>query len=291
MKRLISVAAFAVFMLVFVSDTLRADTDYASANKPVYYLSLGTSLAAGVQADQTTGESVITRVSYPSVLADMMSRDIRKLHHVNLGCPGETATTLMLGGICEYEERSQLDQALQFLHAHGKFTGLITIDLGANDMLQCVDGVVIDETCLVDTLNQLGSDLFFILQTLREAAPEAAIVGMNYYNPLAAYWFDSPQIAHQTVDLQMWINSVLQNVYDSLDIPVADVAAAFMSYDLSTDKNLNNIPDSIEMLCGLTWMCDFANIHANDAGYGVIAEQFYNILPAIPASGPPRKNK
>ena len=35
------------------------------ANTPVYYLSLGTSLAAGVQANPESCESVVTDISYP----------------------------------------------------------------------------------------------------------------------------------------------------------------------------------------------------------------------------------
>jgi hypothetical protein len=36
-------------------------------------------------------------------------------------------------------------------------------------------------------------------------------------------------------------------------------------------------------------MCTHQNIHANDAGYAVIAETFYSVLPEIPVSKPPRK--
>ena len=108
---------------------------------------------------------------------------------MNLGCPGETAETFIYGGLCDYPKGSQLDQAVQFLHAHGKFTGLITIDLGANDVLQCVDGRCFDLDCIDEVLTQLSLDLSYVLETLREVAPGVPIVGMNYYNPLLASWF------------------------------------------------------------------------------------------------------
>ena len=291
MKRLISVFTAAVLLIGFGSGAALAENEAKKQKKPVYYLSLGTSLAAGVQADPETGESVITDVSYPAKLAQMLGNDIEKLHHVNLGCPGETAETMIYGGICEYDRGSQLDQALQFLHSHGKFTGLITIDLGANDVLQCVQGTDIDQACLNVVLSELAADLASIVTALGEAAPDTPIVGTNYYNPLAVYWFDDPAIAHYTVGLQLWINTVLESIYASYSIPVADVAGAFMSYDLVTDANGNTLPDSIELLCGWTWMCSHYNIHANEIGYTVIAEEFYAVLPAIPVSGPPRQNR
>ncbi len=291
MKRFISFMAAALFLIAFTSGSVMAQKKKKHRNKPTYYLSLGTSLAAGVQADPETGESVISDFSYPGVLTQMLGQSIRKLRHVNLGCPGETGETLIYGGICDYEKGSQLDQALQFLHSHGKFTGLITLDLGANDVLQCVDGVVIDQVCLQDTLDQLSEDLTYIVDALHEAAPDTPIVGMNYYNPLSVYWFQDPAIAQYTVGVQLWINTVLESVYASYDIPVADVAGAFMSYDLITDENSNALPDSIELLCDWTWMCSHQNIHANELGYTAIAEEFYSVLPAIPISGPPRKNR
>ena len=291
MKRLISVIVAAVFLVCFTGGSALARHNKKHQKKPVYYLSLGTSLAAGVQADPETGESVITDVSYPGILAQMLGQDIQKIRHANLGCPGETGETLIYGGICDYDEGSQLDQALQFLHSHGKFTGLITIDLGANDVLQCVEGTDIDQPCLNVVLSELSADLAYILTALREAAPDTPIVGMNYYNPLSVYWFQDPTIAQYTVGLQLWINTVLESVYAAYDIPVADVADAFMSYDLTTDENSNTIPDSIELLCGWTWMCSHQNIHANEIGYTVIAEEFYAVLPVIPVSGPPRKNR
>lgn len=285
---------FFLFTVVFLSggSTLPAFAKQKNDqnNTPVYYLSLGTSLAAGIQADPTTGESVLTDVSYPSLLSEMINEDINKLRHVNIACPLETTETFIYGGgFCGYPHGSQLDQAVNFLHAHGKFTGLITIDLGANDVLQCVSESNFDFGCIFEKLNQLSIDLAYILETLREVAPDVPIVGMNYYNPLLAYWFQDPDIAQISVELHSLLNSTLENIYFAYHVPVADVEGAFMADDLISDLNGNMIPDSVELVCAWTWMCSRQNIHANDDGYAVIAEQFYSILPEIPISSPPRK--
>lgn len=288
--RKLGLVIFAVaFLIGNLNSSALAGSRKGRKNTPVYYLSLGTSLAAGVQADPLTGESILTDKGYPDQLADILANDIGKLRHVNLGCPGETAESFIYGGICENPHGSQLDEAVHFLKAHGEFTGLITIDLGANDVLGCLDGTEVDLECLDATLTQLFLDLAYILETLREAAPGIPIVAMNYYNPLLVYWYQSPAIAQFTADLQAQINNVLESAYALYGVPVADVAEAFMADDLTTDANGNDVPDSVDLICAWTWMCTHRNIHANDTGYAVIAEAFYSVLPEVPVSKPPRK--
>jgi len=248
------------------------------SNTPVYYLSLGTSLAAGVQADfPESCESVVTDVSYPGFIAENISadQDIRKLRHVNLGCPGETSDTFIDGGLCKFPHGSQLEEALNFLHAHGKFTGLITIDLGANDALPCFDdppgGDI--EGCFFAAVANLSSNLSDVLDALQQAAPGVPIVGMNYYNPLLV-------VDPASAPLQNALNAALQVVYGTraVPIPVADVAGAFSA----------NPPGEQELLCEWTWMCNCFNIHPNVLGYEAIANAFNPVLPDIQISKPPR---
>ena len=187
---------------------------------PIYYLSLGTSLAAGVQADPSTGEDIATETSYPSLLADSLRETrIPTLAHVNLGYSGETSEEFIHGGECVYPHGSQLDQAAAFLHAHRKFTALITIDIGANDVMQCVDGVTVDPWCLNEKLEQLTDNLDYILETLGEEAPDVPIVAMNYYNPYLAYYFVDPIAAEQTIMLQMLVNQTLETVLPTTVFP------------------------------------------------------------------------
>ena len=255
---------------------------------PIYYLSLGTSLAAGVQADPSTGEDIITETSYPRLLADSLRETrIPTLAHVNLGCSGETSEAFIHGGECDYPHGSQLDQAAAFLHAHRKFTALITIDIGANDVMQCVDGVTVDPACLNEKLEQLTDNLDYILETLGEEAPDVPMVAMNYYNPYLAYYFVDPVAAEQTIMLQMLVNQTLETVFADYGVPVADVAEEFMSYDLEADENGNEIPDSVEWLCAWTWMCSHQNIHPNESGYATNTGLFYEKLPDLPVWPPP----
>ena len=168
-------------------------------NTPVYYLSLGTSLAAGVQADPPTGKNVVTNVSYPGLLAEIMRENNSKLRHENLGCPGETSDTFIDGGRCDYPHGSQLDEALNFLHAHGKFTGLITIDLGANDVLQCTQGTI-DFQCAEEAIERL---VYWMRSEHPKASPTAtaALLDRGWGRPAQTIDFPSNVLAslHETV--------------------------------------------------------------------------------------------
>jgi hypothetical protein len=112
-----------------------------------------------------------------------------------------------------------------------------------------VDGADIDLACFTDVTQSLISNMIHIMKTLRWAAgPHVPIVAMNYYNPLAVFWFQDSALAQQTNFLQGVINSVLEGVYAGFDDPVADVAGTFLSGDLVTDNNGNSVPDSIDLL-------------------------------------------
>ena len=289
MSRKLAVIGIIFLLVIGVShSTVKAKGPHGP---PIYYLSLGTSLAAGIQADPSTGEDIITETSYPRLLADILQETrIPTLAHVNLGCSGETSEELIHGGECVYPHGSQLDQAVNFLHAHRKFTALITIDIGANDVTQCLEGVNVIPGCLPAKLEQLAYNLDYILETLSEVAPDVPIVAMNYYNPYLVYYSEDRDFAALTIMLQMWVNRTLETVFTDYGVPVANVAGAFMSYNLK-DYNGNGIPDSVELLCAWTWMCSHQNHHPNESGYAAIAELFYEMLPDLPVWTPPGRRK
>ena len=58
-----------------------------------------------------------------------------QLREVKLGCGGETTTTFRFGGICVYEQGSQLADAAAFLEEHGEEVAFVTIDIGGNDVI------------------------------------------------------------------------------------------------------------------------------------------------------------
>lgn len=239
-----------------------------------WYLAMGDSLAAGYQpgaGDDPTG-------GYVGGVLDAVREATPKTTLVNVACSGETAVTMVEGGRCAYEEGTQLAQALEFLHAHGRFTRVVTIDIGANDVQRCVSRtpVAIDLACVQRGLADVQRILPSALAQLRAAAPGARIIVANYYNPfLAAYLTGAAgqALATQSASLQAALNGIIAGAAAANGAQVADVATAFRSTDTTpvTVPGLGTVPLNVATICAWTWMCTRNDIHANDTGYAVMA--------------------
>jgi lysophospholipase L1-like esterase len=248
-----------------------------------YYVALGDSLAAG---SEQGGD--------PDDYVDQLFVDLRQadptLRLVRFGCGGESTATMISGSLpwegrgeryfCSYPHGSQLADAVSFLRAHRPFVSLVTIDIGANDVLHCV--VRLDQSCLADGLAGIEQNLPLILSALREAAgPDVPIVGANYYNPFLAFWFASPAAAAATNEMVVGqVNPALEAAYAEAGSPAADIEAAFSTTDWTL---VDGIPLNVLRICQWTLMCappplgpDF---HPNTAGYSVIADAFEAALP------------
>jgi lysophospholipase L1-like esterase len=249
----------------------------AAAHASPYYLALGDSLAQGVQPN-STGQSVETDHGYVDDLYAFERTQVHGLRLSKLGCPGETTTTMIHGGVCTYASGNQLDDAVAFLTTHR--VAFVTIDIGANNVDGCVAGGTVDQTCIANGVNALLNDLPVIVRTLVTAAPSVPIFAMNYYDPFLAAWLQGAQgqsLAQQSVVLAQTFNAVLADVYGLFGLPVADVASAFHTTDF-TIVPVINLPLNVVLICAWTWMCApppvGPNIHANDIGYAVIAFTF-----------------
>ena len=80
-------------------------------------------------------------------------------------------------------------------------------------------------------------------------------------------------------------NDFLESLYAGAGIPVADVESAFTVTDFTTLaelKGVGPVPLSVYNACTLTWICTGPplgpDVHANNDGYGVIAEAFAAVL-------------
>jgi hypothetical protein len=61
------------------------------------------------------------------------------------------------------------------------------------------------------------------------------------------------------------LNTTLAGIYAAAGIPVADVAGVFDN---------DHLPKAKEHICAWTWFCTLGDVHANTAGYAVIAQAF-----------------
>jgi lysophospholipase L1-like esterase len=230
-----------------------------------WYLALGDSLAAGRQP--TTGDEPTRGYAGPVLAALQRSQPGTALK--NLGCSGETTGSLLRGGLCPYPEGTQLAAATAFLAAHPGAVRLVTLDIGANNVLGCA-GAAIDPTCATTSTAGVATDLAAILGRVRAAAPQARIVVLTYYNPLLAAYRQGPAgraYATTSQPLLASLNDVVRAAAGGVGAGVADVAGAFETANTSGTPE----PANVARVCAWTWMCSRQDIHANDEGYAAMA--------------------
>ncbi len=232
------------------------------------YLALGDSLAAGLQP--TTGDQPKRGYVGP-VLADLIRHD-PGIALTNFGCSGETTTSMIRGGRCTYPQGNQLAAAVAFLRTNAAATQLVTLDMGANNVLGCARPVV-DQACAVSGTATVARELAAILGQLRAAAPQVEIVVLTYYNPLLAAWHqgaEGRQLATSSQPLLGGLNATITGAAAAVGAKVADVAGAFASTELTTAGPGD--PPAVQRICAWTWMCTRGDIHANDQGYAAMAK-------------------
>jgi lysophospholipase L1-like esterase len=265
MKLRLSVLATLVAVLIVTPGA-------PASSNATYYLSLGDSLAQGYQPIGGPLKSGNAPPGYNQGYADQLFRLTRdrfeQLREVKLGCGGETTTTLRFGGICTYEQGSQLAAAEAFLDEHGDEVALVTIDIGGND---AISGGGIAE---------IAANLPTILGTLRDAAaPSVQIVGMNYYHPfLPLVWFQTHDLGALQAEVSSAVafNDFLEGMFQAFGVKVADVESAFSLTDLTVQGD--GLPLNVRRGCDWTWICSDDDLHPNTDGYGVIAEAFADVL-------------
>jgi lysophospholipase L1-like esterase len=264
----------------------------AADGRGEYYLALGDSLAQGVQPAPGTGVSTPTDQGYvDDLFANYQAGFHGSLQLVKLGCPGETTTSMLTGtgSPCSYPAGSQLAAALDFIRGHRPRIALITVDIGANDVDGCATGGTINLTCVESGIAAIQNNLPQILGALRAAAGKHAVIaGMNLYDPFLADYLTSATgqaVAQDSVSLDVSLNSLLQASFSDFGMPVADVQTAFSTTDFTDTTQLpgvGTVPLNVARICEWTWMCAPAplgpNIHANAAGYQVIATAFEQVI-------------
>jgi len=274
----------ALLFAIAVAGTASAAPGSSGDHARIYSVSVGDSLAAGVQPIGDPADLYRTDDGYAEQLLAIARATAPKLGLVKLGCPGETTTTMIAGGICSYAHGSQLEEAVAFLHAHRAQVAFVTIDIGANDFpCQAAE-------CVPAGVAAIQANLPGILAELRAAAgPDVPIVGMTIYNPFLANWLlgpDGQAFARASASQLLGpVNGLLRAIYEGSGAGVADIERAFSSNDFDTLVDLpgaGTVPLNVARICMWTWVCAPAPFgpdnHANADGYGVIARAYAIVL-------------
>jgi lysophospholipase L1-like esterase len=263
-------------MALVISVASIAAQSPARFNPPKhYYLALGDSLAFGFQfvkfnANFPSVRAAIFSTGYVDALAGMLQEIRPSVTTVNYGCTGETSLTFIQGG-CIYtaagfplhdpHDGPQLSAALKFLHAHRGQVSPITINLGTNDLNELRTLCGGDVSCYFANgpavVDNIATNLNYILSQLRAAAPDAEIITFTNYD--VASLFDP-----RFLPLTEAFNSVVISTAAASSVRVADVFGAF------------NYGPQPTTLCALTFVCTpLQDSHPTDLGYEVIARQIW----------------
>ena len=164
---------------------------------------------------------------------------------------------------------NQLDAAIWTLQK--KKVSYLTIDIGPNDVLPCLNQGVIVPQCVGDGLAAVEANLATILGRLRAGLQSGTTAaGMSFYDP---YLVDE-QVAQQSLDVINELNRTEIDNYQRFGFELAPVADVFQTNNPETSP-FTQRPVNVTRVCVLTLMCTAkADIHPNQLGYWVIATTF-----------------
>jgi lysophospholipase L1-like esterase len=235
------------------------------------YVALGDSLAAGYQP----GGAELRDTAYPALTANRLGAGGGELTLENLGCSGETTTSLVKGGKCDFAAGSQLEQAEKLLKGSDD-VALVTIDIGGNDLLRCVrGGEQIDTACVKSGVATVRKNLPAILERLRAAAgSDVPVLVLGYYNPwLAAKALDQPvKGVDAAAKAYTGLSTAIEAAAKKSGTTFVGLDEAFSTNDTTpTTINGRTVPENAAKICTLTNICTAADIHLTDEGAATVA--------------------
>jgi lysophospholipase L1-like esterase len=292
-----------------------ASADAAAPPKPKaprkVYLALGDSLAFGYQkakviANLPNPSPTLFNTGYVNVFqfgsamtsSAGFNADYPGVQSVNLGCPGETSSTLLVAtnsttGCTTYPfsihvdhpGQTQIQKAVAVLDGNGGKVVPVTIDIGANDVLGLVDGCttsgVISLTCVQAgagaTFGTVQRNLDSALRQIRAAAGYTQIMVVGIYNPLYPAIFY--QTLGQTGDPAAAAEAGAETdaLVAELNTLEANAAAKYRAYFVDPLPLFNpqegGPQNEIDTVCTLTAVCGpLSDIHPTDLGYAELGD-------------------
>ena len=146
--------------------------------------------------------------------------------------------------------------------------------------------------CLNKVFPKLAANLTNIMNVLTSADGSSGpppIIGMTYYDPELANWLKGTPadkaLAKDSIALAQLFGNLLSGIYTNFGAKVADVFKTFHTTQFTARVTLpafGKVPKAVGYICSYTWMCAAPpvgpNIHANQLGYGVIANTFLDTI-------------
>ena len=262
--------------LILLASSLAPSAAAEDIPRNTRYLALGDSIAFGYNP-LVIPVNLDKYVGYPEIVSALTHRKV-----ANASCFGESSGSfLVLGapdtgcaqwraGLPLYVSYSgtQMQYALDYLHADLKKTDLITIDIGVNDLGVLLASCNFDLTCAANglpaTLAAYAQNLSTIFGGIRAAGYTGPIVAVT---PYAVNYNDPVEVSGLIA-----LDGVLAQVASAFDVQVADAFAAFLVADVPVGGDSCAAGLLIKLPNGT---CD---IHPSLAGQTLIAQTVVSLL-------------
>lgn len=255
--------------------------------QPRTYIALGDSVAWGASTTAENFQNLpnLADRGYVARVANFLGQQNGGVRPrlVNLAVPFESTTTYLTGSAVNPQANAnytdataqsvRFGQVAQAELAAGRTVELVTLGLGANDLLSLAD----DPAFLMGTpeaqgalvlarLTTLQTNLAAIATQVRTTLPTTRLVIHGFYNPYAAT--PAHPVAPFAGGILDALNLVISGVADATGAEFADVAPLFAGREAELTLMLTDPPIG-------------TNIHPTPAGYALIAQA---IIPA-PGAG------
>ena len=293
-----------------------ASADAAAPPKPKaprkVYLALGDSLAFGYQeakvlANLPNPSPTLFNTGYVNVFqfgstltsSAGFNAAYPGVQSVNLGCPGETSTTLLNAtnsttGCTTYPfaihvnhpGQTQIQKAVAVLNANGGKVVPVTIDIGANDVLglvhSCTTDSVISLTCVQNgagaTFATVQQNLDSALGQIRAVAGYTQIMVIGLYNPLYPAIYEQTFSQTGSLDAAAAAGAATDALAAQLNTLQANTAAKDRAYFVDPlplfNPSESGPANEIATVCALTAVCvgPLNDIHPTDLGYAELGD-------------------
>ena len=258
-------------LVLIVSLALAGAGQAQTQAQPHIYVAVGDSLAFGFQQDKFTNEILngtydpaTFNTGYVDVLSTILRDHVPNLETANFSCPGETTVTMAIGGCPMHNAifslalhqdypgaTPQLRAVVDYLQAHPGEILLITVTVGANDILNLISDCNKDAACVNAQIDAVSQQVGNVLKTevviLNTVAPGVQIYWTTIPNP---YRFTNPD---------------LQDAFFTFNyrLKVSVVGARPMDW-FAVENSLDQAT-----FCTLTYICTAPtyDIHPTDHGY------------------------
>src|SRR5580658_6517445 len=215
--------------LVGRSNASQSKTSSTTTSTPTkltgFYVDIGASDSLGFQPTGIANHNGRrTDTGYANDLLVLEKLKGADLTLYQIGCPGETVQSMVglsVNKNCYTLPETQMSNAIRILKANQSETGVVSIDLGFNDIRVCMAPSGVNETCVASAVAAIGVDMPKIVKELKSAAgANVHFVGIDYNDPYLAYYLDGPDgpaVATQTLVAMDSVDTALVKAFNSVD--------------------------------------------------------------------------